>query len=111
MDPVAAGPKLDVVREEGLLRLAGIRQIPFSVDDDVVLHRRERLDFHANGMVFRAFDPAGAELARREYYSVGGGFVLDEDEAGNQVLVADPTPVPYPFATVPACSSSPPRRT
>jgi len=99
VDPVAAGPKLDVVREEGLLRLAGVRQIPFSVDDDVVLHRRERLDFHANGMVFRAFDPAGAELARREYYSVGGGFVLDEDETGTQVLVADPTPVPYPFAT------------
>jgi L-serine dehydratase len=99
VDPITAAPRVDAVRSEGLLRLAGIRQIPFSIDDDVVLHRRKRLDFHANGMVFHAFDPTGEELARREYYSVGGGFVLDQDETGTQVLVTDPTPVPYPFAT------------
>ena len=99
VDPVTAAPRVDVVRSEGLLRLAGARQIPFSIDDDVVLHRRKRLDFHPNGMVFRAFDLAGEELARREYYSVGGGFVLDQDETETPVLVTDPTPVPYPFAT------------
>src|SRR5262249_6840587 len=63
------------------------------------LHRRKRLDFHSNGMVFEAFDAAGEPLERREYYSVGGGFVLDEDETGTQVLVTDPTPVPYPFSS------------
>jgi L-serine dehydratase len=99
VDPVTADPRVDAVRSDGLLRLAGIRQIPFSIDDDVVLHRRKRLDFHANGMVFHAFDLAGGELARREYYSVGGGFVLDQDQTGTQVLVTDPTSVPYPFAT------------
>ena len=65
--------------------------------NDVVLHRRKRLDFHTNGMVFEAFDAGGTRLERREYYSVGGGFVLDEDETGTHVLVADPTPVPHPF--------------
>ena len=48
-------------------------------------------------MLFRALDAEGAELDRREYYSVGGGFVLDEDEAGNPVIVEDSTPVRYPF--------------
>ena len=83
----------------GKLSLAGEHPIAFSVDDDVVLHRRKRLDFHTNGMVFRALDAEGAELDRREYYSVGGGFVLDEDEAGNPVIVEDSTPVRYPFHT------------
>ena len=75
----------------------GHATIRFSVDDDIVLHRRKRLEFHTNGMVFQAMDAAGQQLERREYYSVGGGFVLDEDETGTPVVVTDPTPVPYPF--------------
>src|SRR3712207_3179424 len=99
VDPLAAQPQVDTVRREGELRLAGEHPIAFSVDDDVVLHRRKRLDFHSNGMLFRALDAAGDEIGRREYYSVGGGFVLDEDEAGNPLIVEDPTPVRHPFRT------------
>src|SRR3712207_3447467 len=50
-------------------------------------------------MRFRALDAEGAEVDRREYYSVGGGFVLDEDDAGNPAIVEDATPVRYPFRT------------
>jgi len=46
-----------------------------------------------------ALDAAGAEQTARTYYSVGGGFVLGEDEAGLPAIVADPTPVPYPFTS------------
>src|SRR3712207_5707457 len=99
VDPVAAEPRVQAVRQEGKLRLAGEQLIAFSVDDDVVLHRRKRLEFHSNGMLFVALDADGTELCRREYYSVGGGFVLDEDEAGNPVIVEDRTPVRYPFRT------------
>ena len=97
VDPVAAGPRVDAVRREGELALAGEHLIAFSVDDDVVLHRRKRLEFHSNGMLFRALDEGGDEVDRREYYSVGGGFVLDEDDAGNPAIIEDPTPVRYPF--------------
>jgi L-serine dehydratase len=99
VDPVAAQPLVDDVAATGKLELAGGRVIGFSVDDDVVLHRNRRLDFHSNGMVFRAFDREGTPLAVRTSYSVGGGFVVDEDTAGAKVLVEDPTPVPYPFST------------
>jgi L-serine dehydratase len=53
------------------------------------------MDFHSNGMVFLAYDGSGEELTRRVYYSVGGGFVVDEQEAesGPREDVA----VPYPF--------------
>ncbi len=98
VDPVAAEPLVEEVRGSGRIVLGGERAIAFSLDD-VVLHRKKRLDFHTNGMVFVASDAEGVEIERRSYYSVGGGFVLDQDEAGRTVLVADETPVPYPFTT------------
>src|SRR5688500_7413919 len=97
VDPSTAGQRVESIRHAGKLTLAGEHPVEFAVDDDVVLHRRKRLDFHSNGMVFVAVDAEGVPVERREYYSVGGGFVLDEDDAGNPVLVEDPTPVRYPF--------------
>src|SRR6478672_9032612 len=73
VDPVAADPMVQAVLSSGSIELAGEHPVPFSVDD-VVMHRSKRLELHVNGMVFQAFDAGGAELRRREYYSVGGGF-------------------------------------
>ncbi|WP_433035184.1 L-serine ammonia-lyase [Actinomycetospora sp. CA-053990] len=97
VDPVEAEPIVSAVRSGGRIALGGKHTVAFSVDDDVVLHRRGRLSFHSNGMVFLALDAVGRPVDRREYYSVGGGFVLDEDETGEPVLREDPTPVPHPF--------------
>ena len=62
-----------------------------------MLHRRKRLPFHTNGMRFSALGADGLGRRRREYYSVGGGFVLDQDETGQPRIVPDATPVRYPF--------------
>ncbi|MVA77777.1 L-serine ammonia-lyase, partial [Auraticoccus sp. F435] len=75
------------------------REIDFDPDDDLVLHRRRALPFHPNGMTFTATDAAGSVLRRSTSYSVGGGFVLDDDGSGTPVLRPDPTPVPHPFRT------------
>ena len=99
VDPVGAQPRVDAVRAQGKLRLGGEHPITFDMDSDVVLHRRKRLPFHTNGMVFLALGDDGSELRRREYYSIGGGFVLDQDEAGQPAIVQDATPVKYPFLT------------
>jgi L-serine dehydratase len=99
VDPAAAQPMVDRVAQTGVLPLAGTAGIPFSVTDDVILHRRQRLPFHPNAMRFTAAGAAGDELSVRTYYSVGGGFVLGEDAAGQPAIVADPAPVPYPFRT------------
>jgi L-serine dehydratase len=97
VDPALADPMVEQIRASGTLSLLGTHPVVFDVDEDVVLHRRKRLEFHSNGMRFAALDAAGAELCARTYYSVGGGFVLGEDEAGRPAVVADTTPVPYPF--------------
>ena len=99
VDPAAAEPLVTAVRSSGTLLLLGRVPVPFDVDEDVILHRRKRLEFHSNGMRFAASDAAGTELSARTYHSVGGGFVLGEDEAGRPAIVADPTPVPYPFSS------------
>ena len=97
VDPAAAEPMAARVAETGRLRLHPGREIDFDPAEDIVLHRRRRLPFHSNAMRFAAVDEADREIAARTYYSVGGGFVLGEDETGAPRIVPDATPVPYPF--------------
>ena len=104
VDPSATASIVDQVRQTGKLAAGGsaswaAREIDFDVDKDIVLHRRKRLPFHSNAMVFSARDARGGELSRRTYYSVGGGFVLGDDQAGGPRLMPDAVPVPYPFAS------------
>ena len=99
VDPAAAEPASRRSRDPHRLALLGRHDVDFDVDDDVVLHRRKRLPFHTNGMRFTASARTARLVPRREYYSVGGGFVLDQDEAGAAADRARQHPVPYPFTT------------
>ncbi|MCZ9351711.1 L-serine ammonia-lyase, partial [Streptomyces mutabilis] len=101
-----ARAELDVERIRGArrIRLFGTEtgrdhEIAFSYDDDMVLHRRRALPYHANGMTLWAYDAEGAELLTKTYYSVGGGFVVDEDAVGADRIVLDDTVLKYPFRT------------
>ena len=88
------------VRESGRLRLgAGGPDVDFDEAEDLVLHRRRTLPLHPNGMLFQASSATGELLAERTYYSVGGGFVLDDPGGAPARIVPDATPVPYPFRT------------
>ena len=87
------------VREQGVLKLLGEAEVPFNYRDDLVMHRTESLPFHSNGMRFTARNARGEVLDTRIYYSVGGGFVVDESATAGDVLVDDPTVLPYPFAS------------
>ena len=48
-------------------------------------------------MTFAAFAADGTVVRERTYYSVGGGFVVDEKAAGADRIKPDDTPVKYPF--------------
>ncbi|MFC3990060.1 L-serine ammonia-lyase, partial [Actinoplanes siamensis] len=63
---------------------------------DLVLHRRRSLPEHPNGMIFTALVAGGAELLSRTYFSIGGGFVVDQHRAS---VRADDTPLRYPFSS------------
>jgi L-serine dehydratase len=97
VDIASATNRVAEVKETGRIELLGKHAVAF-VADDLILHRRESLPFHPNGMRFFAY--AGDELAReRTYYSVGGGFVVDENAAGADRIKADDTVLPHPFTT------------
>jgi L-serine dehydratase len=98
-DTDLADLRLDRLREERTLNLAGTHQVPFDLDEDLVMHRRRSLPAHPNGMTFAAYDASGAALLEKTYYSVGGGFVVDEVATGADRVVLDDTPVRFPFTT------------
>ncbi|MDT5363239.1 MAG: L-serine dehydratase, partial [Mycobacterium sp.] len=99
VDPDAVGSRIAAVAEAGELCLGGVRRIAFAAVDDIVLHRRKRLSFHSNGMVFSALGDDGSPVLKREYYSVGGGAVLDEDDVRGLGEAPEGADVRYPFRT------------
>jgi L-serine dehydratase len=97
VDPDEVPTILARIAESGTLELGGWHAITFSTED-VVLHVGVTLPHHSNGMRFQALAADGAVVLQREYYSVGGGFILDEDQIENATAISD-TPVPHPFST------------
>ncbi|MEV6109371.1 L-serine ammonia-lyase [Streptomyces sp. NPDC051940] len=99
-----ADSEVERIRETGRLHLLGAEigedhTLDFDADKDLVLHRRRSLPYHANGMTLFAYDAAGAPLLEKTYYSVGGGFVVDEDAVGEDRIKLDDTVLKYPFRT------------
>jgi L-serine dehydratase len=99
VDPDAIAGKLARIRDSKTIRLLDKHAIAFDEKTDLVFNKRESLPFHPNGMRFNAFDANGKELAARDYYSVGGGFVVNQDDASADRIVADTTALPHPFRT------------
>lgn len=99
VDTETADDRVHDVERAQRLRLLGATPIAFVPDTDLVLHRRKSLPGHPNGMLFRAYGAGGESLTERVYYSVGGGFVVDEEASGSDRIVPDPTVVRYPFSS------------
>jgi L-serine dehydratase len=97
IDPDVIPASLERIRGTKRIRLMGTHEIAFDEKRDLVFNKREKLPYHTNGMRFTAFDAEGAVIATRDYYSVGGGFVVNTDEAAEDRIVADTTELPHPF--------------
>ena len=83
IDPDQIEPATAAIRASQTLSLLGEHPVPF-IEKEHLLFRRKSLPMHPNGLCFHACDALGQEIAQREYYSVGGGFVIDA--AGERVL-------------------------
>lgn len=89
--------KLADIRSTASIRLLGVKQVIFIEKEHLLLYRQRALPAHPNGMRFTAFDAAHVEIANKVFYSVGGGFVVDENAAGEDRIVSDSTILPYTF--------------
>ena len=98
LDADDAEARLRRLRESGRIDVEGFPNWRFDPEADLVFDYGPPLPGHANAMTCEALGPGETLLLRRTYYSVGGGFVLDEDEIGREREAAGDE-VPYPFAT------------
>jgi L-serine dehydratase len=98
VDPDAAPGLVDEVGASGRLTLPNAHAIAFDLAGDLRFRQRESLPHHPNGMAFEARDADGAILSAERYYSVGGGFVVSEEEAVRDADVAGSNvSLPIPF--------------
>ncbi|MFD9326746.1 L-serine ammonia-lyase [Streptomyces sp. NPDC060065] len=99
VDVERADGRVEEIKSAGRIKLLGEHEIGFSFSDDLILHRRKTLPYHANGMTVFAYDASGELVLEKTYYSVGGGFVVDDDAVGEDRIKLDDTVLKYPFRT------------
>ncbi len=99
VDPDTIHQRVEQIRSQGALQLTNGPQIDFKDDLHLLFLRKESLPIHPNGICMIALDDSQQSLLRRVYYSIGGGFVVDEE--GKSIDQVKPTSaeLPYPFHT------------
>ena len=80
IDPDAVEDMIGTVRDSGVLRLFGRKVIEFRESDHLLFHMERCLPEHPNGIRFVALEPTGKRLHEAVFFSVGGGFVVSEEE-------------------------------
>lgn len=87
------------IRSQRMVTPPGHPPYGFDPREDLVFDFEEMLPLHTNGLTFRAFTGSSELLLKRDYYSIGGGFVVDEAEfkAMDSVAETKQEDVPYPF--------------
>ena len=99
VDIDTAPRRVEQITSIGTINVLGQKTVPFKPSESLTFHRREKLPLHSNGMRFTA--SAGDQvLLQRIYYSVGGGFVVNDKGVpeGDGAAQATAT-VPYPFSS------------
>ena len=96
VDPSSIEPRIAELLASGQLQLGGRVSIAFDWQRDMLL-LDENLPYHPNAMTLSAFAADGSLLHENTYYSVGGGFVVDAEQAASGQLDQDHTVLPYDF--------------
>lgn len=68
------------IKKNKNLKLAGKKIINYERDKNFNVHKTEELEYHSNGMSITATDKNNKKLYSQTYYSIGGGFVITQDE-------------------------------
>jgi len=97
-DPKLLAELIEQVKKTGRLKVLDQLEIEFDYDRHLEFSGVV-LDFHSNGLKFKALDSNSEELVERTYYSVGGGFVVDDTAVGEARIVPDTTQLPFAFTT------------
>ncbi|MEX5597285.1 L-serine ammonia-lyase [Pseudophaeobacter sp. C1-32P7] len=96
-DDEKAETALAQIRETGQVSPEGLGTLAYNPKTDLIFDYDHTLEGHANGMILMGTDAQGDVILRQVFYSVGGGFVLTEEELAAGKATDEGAPVPYPF--------------
>ncbi|GAA4320666.1 L-serine ammonia-lyase [Pontixanthobacter gangjinensis] len=94
MDISILESEIERIRETGKLSFNGERDIDFSIAEDVKFNRKF-LEFHPNGMTFRACLDNGKKTSS-SFYSIGGGFVVKKERKNASKKMKNFQEFPFP---------------
>lgn len=103
IDPTKIEALLQAIRASRQLQLPGQHSIPFDEATHLLFHRDQMypdpaVASHPNGMRLTASDKSGRVLAEQVFFSIGGGFILSEEErTATPQKDEHPIPLPYSF--------------
>lgn len=94
VDPDIIHPRGSEILREHKINLLG----KHSAGVELIFNYKDLLPAHTNGMRFSAYDANNNTLSSEIYYSIGGGFIINEEQAMHPHTNTEQS-VPYPFAT------------
>ncbi len=94
MDISILESEIERIRETGKLLLNGERDIEFSIAENIKFNRKF-LEFHPNGMTFRACLYNGKKTSS-SFYSIGGGFVVKKERKNASKKMKNFQDFPFP---------------
>lgn len=74
--------------------------LDFDPEEDIIFDYGPALEAHPNGMIFSVLDEKGKSVLDRTYYSIGGGFVLSNEEMSEASIMKEigtSGSIPYPY--------------
>lgn len=95
VDPDTIKPRAEKILSDNKIKLCGVHSVAFDVNSDLIFNIKDLLPAHTNGMRFTAFDVSADELSKKIYYSIGGGFIVDESEVHQDEHYNAQAPFPF----------------
>ncbi|MCZ6500843.1 MAG: L-serine ammonia-lyase [Gammaproteobacteria bacterium] len=97
VDPDRIEETLARISADGCLNILGKHPAQFDQALDLLFHHDQLLPLHTNGMRFSALDSKGEILLAEEFYSIGGGFVMNEHGESTGTANRQAVDIPYGF--------------
>ncbi len=100
VDPDSVEDRLAEVELDGVIKLLGVKEVPFTMRTGLLWNKSSSLPEHPNGMRFTLLLDDGSKI-ERVFYSVGGGFIHAAGESHARQSANESTAaIPFPFDTM-----------
>lgn len=97
IEPELIDEIIQQAKKSKTIELSSKISITFDYKKHLKFHKRKTLPLHSNGMRFVAYNKHNNELLSKDFYSVGGGFIISHNKLAQKEIIEDETQLPYPF--------------